>query len=328
MSRESVFLLNNLFLTAFTVTVLVGTLYPLVAEAARGVKVSVGEPFFNEMTLPICAALLFLMGVGPALPWRRASSDVIRRQLMPPAIAAVVGAVVAFAVGARSAYALAAYGFAAFALTANVREFVSGTMARRRAHGESPVTALLRLVGGNRRRHGGYIAHLGVICVTLGIATSATFRSDREATLTRGQSLTLHGYTIRLNDVYGREEPQRQVVAAGVSVLRGGREVGRLEPRMNFYPTSEQPVPSPAVRSRPSGDVYVNLMAFAQDGSNATLRVIVEPMVPWIWTGGLIIVLGALVSMGGARERVPAPVGKLAWRQVPPAAAEPFGGAS
>ena len=306
-SRESVFLLNNLFLTAFTITVLVGTLFPLVAEAIRGVKVSVGEPFFNRMTLPICAALLFLMGVGPALPWRVATPDVVRRQLLPPAIAAVVALVVSLVIGVRSPYALATFAFGAFALAANLREFLDGAAARRRAHREAPPLALARLIGANRRRYGGYIAHLGVLTFTLGIAASSIFRTEREATLRKGESMEVGRFTVRLDDVYSREEPQRTVLAAGVTVIRGGREVGRMEPRMNFYPTSDQPVPTPSVRSRPAGDLYINLQAFAQDGSNATLRVIQEPLVPWIWIGGMIICLGALVSLGGGRREL-APV--------------------
>ncbi len=303
-SRESVFLLNNLFLTAFTITVLVGTLFPLVAEAIRGVKVSVGEPFFNRMTLPICCALLFLMGVGPALPWRAASPEVVRRQLLPPALAAVLALVVSLVIGVRSPYALAAFSFGAFALAANVREFVDGAAARRRSHGESPPVALARLVGANRRRYGGYIAHLGVLTFTLGIAASSTFRSEREATLRKGEVMEVGPFTVRLDDVYSREEPQRTVLAAGVTILKGGREVGRMEPRMNFYPTSDQPVPTPSVRSRPGGDLYINLQAFAQDGSTATLRAIQEPLVYWIWIGGMIVCLGALVSLGGGRREL------------------------
>jgi cytochrome c-type biogenesis protein CcmF len=289
--------------------VLVGTLFPLVAEAMRGVKVSVGEPFFNRMTLPICVALLFLMGVGPALPWRVASPAVMKKQLLPPAIGALVGLVLSLVLGVRSPYALAAFTFGAFALTSNVREFVDGMLARRRAHGEAHPLALTRLIGANRRRYGGYIAHIGVLTVTLGIGASSTFRTEREATLRKGEVMSIGPFTIRLDDVYSRDEPQRTVLAAGVTILRGEREVGRMEPRMNFYPTSDQPVPTPAVRSRPSGDLYLNLQAFAQDGSNATLRAIQEPLVPWIWAGGMIIVIGALVSLGGGRrETVPVPV--------------------
>ncbi|HEX6315801.1 MAG TPA: cytochrome c-type biogenesis CcmF C-terminal domain-containing protein, partial [Gemmatimonadaceae bacterium] len=315
-SRESVFLLNNLFLTAFTITVLVGTLFPLVAEAIRGVKVSVGEPFFNRMTLPICAALLFLMGVGPALPWRVASRETLKKQLVPPAIAGVLALVLSIVMGVRSPYALATFAFGGFALAANVREFIDGAAARRRAHGEAPPVALGRLVAANRRRYGGYIAHLGVLTLTLGIGASSTFRTEREATLRRGETMSVGPFTVRLDEVYSREEPQRTVLAAGVTVLRDGREVGRMEPRMNFYPTSDQPVPTPSVRSRPAGDLYINLQAFAQDGSNATLRVIQEPLVPWIWVGGMIVCLGALVSLGAGRRELAPAAAKV--RAVPP----------
>ncbi|HMN08573.1 MAG TPA: heme lyase CcmF/NrfE family subunit [Gemmatimonadaceae bacterium] len=313
-SRETVFLLNNLMLTAFTFTVLVGTLFPIVAEAARGVKVSVGEPFFNKMTLPLCAALLFLMGVGPALPWRRASKEVVRRQLLPPTIGAFVGALVAIGAGAREVYAVLSFAFASFALVANVREYVTGVRARMRVRNEDAATALARLVGANRRRYGGYVAHLGVIAVALAIAASSTFRSEHEATLKKGESMRAGAFELRLLEVYGREEPQRSRIAASVAILRDGREIGRLDPAMNFYPTSQQPIPTPAVRSRPWGDIYLNLMAFKPDGSDATIKVILEPLVPWIWFGGGIICLGAIISMFPARRRSPAWMGAV----VPP----------
>src|SRR5690606_7807764 len=159
-SRETVFLVNNLLLTAFTFTVLLGTLFPIVAEAVRGVKVSVGAPFFNRMTVPLCVALLFLIGVGPALPWRRATADQLRRGLVPPAAAAVLVAGLSVVFGVRAFYTVLAFAFGAFALVANVNEFVTGVRARRRAHGEGVLTALARLVRSNPRRYGGYTAHL------------------------------------------------------------------------------------------------------------------------------------------------------------------------
>jgi len=305
-SRESVFLLNNLFLTAFSVTVLVGTLYPLVAEAIRGVKVSVGEPFFNRMTLPMCMALLFLMGVGPALPWRRASEGVVRRQLIPPSIGAIIAGALALLAGARSPYAVLAFTFAGFAAVANIREFTTGAAARRTAHGESWPVALGRLIAGNRRRFGGYVAHLGVILVAVGIAASTTFKVEHEATIKKGASTKVNGLTITLDDVWGREEPQRQVIGATVSVWRGTSKIGSLDPRMNFYPTSQQPVPTPSVQSRISGDIYMNLMAFQPDGSQATIRVILEPLVPWIWFGGLVVCFGALLAAFPPRRRAAA----------------------
>ncbi len=304
LSRDTVFLLNNLFLTAFTFTVLLGTLYPLVAEAVRGVKVSVGAPFFNKMTLPLCASLLFLMGVGPALPWRRATADQAKRKLLAPTIAALLVAVVSVVLGTRAPYAVAAFAFGAFALTANLGEYALAVKARRRTHPESFLVAFIRLVRGNQRRYGGYLAHIGVVITAIAIAASSAFRTEYDATIRPGQVMNAGSFGIRLEQLWARDEPHRTVVGASLSVLRDGRAIGELQPRTNFYAQSEEPVPTPAVRSRPSGDLYINLMAFAEDGSTATLRVIIEPLVPWIWFGGGVICMGAIVSlMPGARRR-------------------------
>jgi len=299
-----VFLLNNLFLTAFMLTVLVGTLFPLVAEAVRGVKVSVGGPFFNRMSLPLIAALLFLMGVGPALPWKSATRAEVRAKLLPPAGGALVLAIVALLIGMRDVYGVLTFALVGYAATANVREIWLGARARRAAHSEAWGVALLRLIGGNRRRYGGYIAHLGVFFVALGIAASSTLRTAREATLRRGETLTLAGHTVRLDQLWGREERQRSVIGATLTVLDGNRARGSLEPRMNFYPTSQDPVPTPDVQSGPFGDLYMNLMAFRPDGSTATIKAIHEPLVPWIWFGGGVVVIGAIVGIWPtARQR-------------------------
>jgi cytochrome c-type biogenesis protein CcmF len=178
-----------------------------------------------------------------------------------------------------------------------VREFKEGAAARVKNLGESGPVALGRLFAANRRRYGGYTAHLGVLMTTVAIAASSTLKHEQEATLKRGESMQVKGYEVRLNDLVGREEPQRTVIAADVAILKGGREVGRMDPRLNFYRSQDQPVPTPSVRSRPAGDLYINLMAFKPDGSDATLRVIIEPLVPWIWLGGGIVALGAVISM-------------------------------
>jgi cytochrome c-type biogenesis protein CcmF len=306
LSRETVFLFNNLLLTVFMFTVLVGTLFPLVAEAARGVKVSVGEPFFNRMTLPVVMLLLFLMGVGPALPWKRGSAAELRARMIPGGIAAVVVAGLAVVMGARSPYGILAFAFAGFAGALNVAEYLRGIGARRAAHGEGAVRALVRLVAGNRRRYGGYLAHLGIFITAIGIAASSTFRSEREATLKPGETITLGRVTARLKEVWGRDEPQRSVIGATMELLRDGEVHAVISPRMNFYPTSQQPIPTPDVRSTFLGDTYMNLMAFSQDGATATVKVINEPLVPWIWLGGGIIVLGALVAGWPARRGVAA----------------------
>ncbi|HTR78220.1 MAG TPA: heme lyase CcmF/NrfE family subunit [Gemmatimonadaceae bacterium] len=308
-SRETVFLLNNLFLTAFMLTVLVGTLFPLVAEAVKGAKVSVGGPYFNRMSLPLISALLFLMGVGPALPWKSASRAELKAKLVPPSAGAVVLGVIAIMIGIRDVYGVLVFVFVGYSASANLREYWLGARARHVAHGEPWGTAVLRLVAGNRRRYGGYIAHLGIFFVALGITASSTLRTEREATLKPGETLTVSGHTVRLVQMWGRDEKQRSVVGATLEVLgRGGAVRGTMEPRMNFYPTSQDPVPTPDVRSDLLGDLYLNLMAFRQDGSTATIKVIYEPLVPWIWFGGGVIVCGALVGAWPTSSRRRAPV--------------------
>lgn len=303
-SRETVFLFNNLFLTGFTFVVVLGTLFPLVAEAFKGVKVTVGAPFFNKMTIPICVALLFLMGVGPSLPWKATSREHLRKMFILPAGVALGIVVLALALGMRDVYGMLAFAFAGFAIVCNVREYAIGVQARRRAHGEAVPVAFVRLVAANRRRYGGYVAHMGIITVAAAITASSSFRFEREATLKPGQVMPVKGdLSVRLKSMWGKDEPQREVVGADVEILRNGNVVGMLDPRMNFYKSQDQPVPTPAVRSRPAGDVYINLMAYTPDGQSATLRVIVEPFVPWIWFGGLVVALGAVVSAWPARRR-------------------------
>lgn len=311
LSRETVFLVNNLLFTAFTFTVLLGTLFPLVAEAVRGVKVSVGAPFFNRMTVPLTVALLFLVGVGPVLPWRGGGRDRLKRRLRLPASAGAVTAVVLLTLGLHAFWSVLAFTFAAFTLVTNVQEFVSGAAARMRAHGEAAWRALFRLVAGNNRRYGGYLAHIGVVALAVGITASSTFRAERQATLVAGQSMSVEGYRVRFDRVRAWQEPHRWVIAAELTAFSGERELGALDPRLNFYNGRQEPVTTPAVRSRPVNDLYVNLLAFEQDGSNATLSVIVEPMVWWIWLGGFIVALGGIMaSLPGRRAsvRVAAPI--------------------
>jgi cytochrome c-type biogenesis protein CcmF len=302
-SRETAFLLQNLFFTAFMFTVLIGTLFPLVAEAARGVKVSVGEPFFNKMSLPLMVALLFLMGVGPALPWRKAAGPELKGRLLPGIVLGVLMLVGVLVAGGRSVYAMLAFLFAGFALGVNVQEFVRGANARVKAHGESWPMALVRLIAGNRRRYSGYIAHIGVVLVAVGVAASSTFKKEQEATLKPGETVTVAGKTLRFKSAWGRQERQREVIGATMELMDGDRVVGTIEPRMNYYPTSQQPVPTPDVRSGWTGDIYLNLMAFKQDGSNVTVKVIWEPLVPWIWIGGMVLCLGAILGAWPTGDR-------------------------
>jgi cytochrome c-type biogenesis protein CcmF len=301
-SRDTVFLINNLLLSAFTFTVLLGTMFPLIAEAFRDEKVSVGAPFFNQMTMPLAVALIFLMGVGPALPWRRASKEEVRRKLAAPTIAMLVVLVAAIALRVPSYLAVLAYAFAAFALVANSWEFVIGARARMRAHGENAFQALGRLTMANRNRYGGYTAHIGVILFVVGVATSSIYREEYDRTLKLDEPVHVAGYDLTLRRVWAAEERQRFVVGADVEIARDGKLVTRLDPRLNYYPMSQEPIPTPAVREA-NTDLYLNLMAFERDGSQATVTFFIEPLVIWIWIGTLVVTLGAGIALWPEKKR-------------------------
>jgi cytochrome c-type biogenesis protein CcmF len=177
-----------------------------------------------------------------------------------------------------------------------VREYVIPVRARMRAREEDPVRALGRVALSNPRRYGGYFAHLGVVVMAVGITASSALQTRHEATLRPGESLIAEDFSLRFEGMWAQDQPQRFSVGATLTAHRNGREIGTMEPRLNYYPTQEDPVPTPAVRSRMT-DLYVVLMAFQPDGSSATIQAIVEPLVIWIWTGGVMIALGAAFGL-------------------------------
>jgi cytochrome c-type biogenesis protein CcmF len=304
-SRETVFLVNNLLLTAFTFTVLLGTLFPILAEAARGVKVSVGAPFFNRMTVPLCVALIFLVGIGPMLPWRVADMQELKRKLLGPSIVGALTLAIALTLGMRDFWGMLAFTFGAFALSANLQEFAIGAAARRRASGSNWLASLWGMMNANPKRYGGYTAHIGLITLAIGITASSVFRTEREATLRVGEVVQLREYAVRFDRLWADDtQAHRFVVGSSFTVLVNGREAGEMNPRLNYYRMrGSEPITTPAVRSRAHNDLYMNLLAFESDGSSATVTVIVEPLVVWIWIGSAIIAFGAFFSAWPRRRR-------------------------
>jgi cytochrome c-type biogenesis protein CcmF len=303
-SRETVFLVNNLLLTAFTFTVLLGTLFPILAEAVRGVKVSVGAPFFNRMTIPVCVALILLVGIGPMLPWRVANMEELKRKLRIPLVGGVLTLAIAVTLGMRDFWGILAFTFGAFSLLSNGQEFALGTAARRRAAGGSWPRALWGLMNSNPHRYGGYTAHLGLIMLAIGITASSAFRTEREATVRVGEMVQLREYSVRFDELWAEDQPHRFVVGSRFTVLVNGRERGEMNPRLNYYRArGSEPITTPAVRSRAHNDLYMNLLAFEQNGSSATVTVIVEPLVVWIWIGSAVIAAGAFFSVWPRRRR-------------------------
>lgn len=295
-SRETAFLANNLLFTTFTFTVLLGTLFPLIAEAARGEKVSVGGPFFNQMTLPLMLALVFLVGVGPALPWGTANAARFRGKLGRASIPALLGLGVFATAGLRHPIALLTIVLALFSAGLLATEF-GEPMAVRRAHGEAFFTALWRVLRINPRRYGGYIVHFGILVIAIGIAVSSAYKRDGEWTLRPGQSAMFRGYKLQLDSLWVQEEAQRDAVIMGVSVFRGGRLIDRMFPRLNYYPSSMDPIATPAVREGVREDLYLVLAAYEETGAHATLHAIISPMIFWIWAGALVLAAGVIMAL-------------------------------
>ncbi|MGH3032527.1 MAG: cytochrome c-type biogenesis CcmF C-terminal domain-containing protein, partial [Gaiellaceae bacterium] len=287
--RESGFLLNNLLLVGLTLTVLVGTLFPIFAEAIDGSRLSVGEPYFNATAVPIAIALLFLMGVGPALPWRRASRSVLRRRLLVPSLAVAPVPAALVALGASEPEVLAAVTLGGFVVAQAAWDL--GRIARRRA------------IGAMHRRVGGQVVHVGVAVIAIGIAVSSAYSSEAQVTLRPGEALSVAGRSVRFDGLSVREEPRRRVQTASLT-LEGGAS---LRPALNFYRSDprREATASPAIRPGLDRDVYAVLVKGAKDGSAASLRVLVRPLVTWLWIGGAIILVGAAVAVFPRRTRVP-----------------------
>jgi cytochrome c-type biogenesis protein CcmF len=302
LSRETTFLANNVILVVITCTIFLGTLFPVLAEAVRGVKVSVGAPFFNKVTVPLAYALLVLMGVGPLIAWRRASWDNLKRNFTYPALAAAaVGVSTLF--WTRNPYALISFSVCAFVTGTIVFEFSKGVHARRQlVPGTSVPRALWTLFTRNRRRYGGFVVHFGVVVTIIGITVSSNFAVEKEVRLARGEVVHIGDYDLRYDGRRAYNEVYREVVWTDFTVLRHGREITRLAAGKSFHPNEQQPIAQVGIRSTPWEDLYLILGGVEPDGSAATLKVMVNPMVMWIWLGGLIITLGALITMIPSRS--------------------------
>lgn len=296
-SRETAFLLNNFILVAITIVTLWGTVFPLVSEALRGQKVAVGPPFYEQVNGPLFLALLVLMGVGPLLAWRRTARGKVLHLLRGPVLAAAILTLGMFAVGARHPLALIAYLVAFVTVGIIVQEFQLGLRARGKS-GEPYPRRLWRLINRNPRRYGGYIVHVGIAVLAIGVVASSFFQQERSVVLARGESVTVGGYTVRYNTLREDNQPDANVVFADLTVSGRGR-TAVLRPEQRIYRGwEEQPARVVDVQTMLPAldDVYVLLSGLTDDGK-AILRVFVNPLVVLIWLGGLLYIAGALVTL-------------------------------
>jgi cytochrome c-type biogenesis protein CcmF len=298
LSRESLFLLNNLLFMGILVVCFWGVIFPLISELFTGQKVTVGPPFYERATGPLFAGLLLLMGVAPLSAFGTTSWKSIGRALWKPLAASLVIPIVLLARGVTEWPALLGYWLASLVILVTLYEFGRGALARHRRHQEGLPLALWRMAGRNPRRYGGYVIHLGVVLMAFGIIGIELFQTSTQGTLARGQSMQLGNYRMVYQSLTQFDTADgRNVARAVVDVYKNGTYVGQVFPRRDYYYASQQPMTIPGVRSTAADDLYVLLVGWepiAQQG--ATFKVYHNPMVNFVWFGGVVFILGTLVA--------------------------------
>jgi len=322
LSREAFFLLNNLLFMGILVVCFWGVLFPLISELFTGQKVTVGPPFYERATGPLWAGLLLLMGVAPLTAYGRTSARLLGRALWKPVALSLLVPVGLIGRGMTSVPALIGYWLASLVALITLHEFWRGARARNRTRGESLPVALGRMAARNRRRYGGYIIHLGVVLMAFGVIGIELFQTETQGTLAQGEQLTLGRYVMVYDGVTQWDTADgRNVTRAVVSVYRDGRPAGELYPRRDYYYVSQQPMTIPGVRSTLEDDLYVLLVSWQPIGTqSATFKIYHNPLVNFVWFGGVIFILGTLVAAWPDREPEAAPR-RVTARSVAPAGA-------
>jgi len=295
LSRESSFFFNNLVFLVACFAVLWGTMFPMLSEAVRGEQISVGPPFFNKINIPIGLFLLFLSGLAPLLAWRRTSWESLRRSFTLPIVLTILAGVALFLLAVRHMYALICFSLSVFVVTTIAMEFYRGGRVRRGQFGEPWPRAIANLALRNPRRYGGYIVHFGVVLLFVGVAGSSYNRNVVEE-LGVGEELAIGGYSLRVEELEEGETPNYDFARASVTLSREGEPLGLYHPERRFYRASEQPSSEVEIRSSWKEDLY---MVYASTGPNggAVIQVFRNPLVQWVWIGGLVLVAGGIICL-------------------------------
>jgi cytochrome c-type biogenesis protein CcmF len=305
-SRESAFLLNNIVLVSALFTIFLGTIFPLISEAVAGVQVSVGAPYFNSVTVPLFLFLVFLMGVGPMIAWRRASWDNLKRNFLWPAAGALVVGLILFFWKVKEFLPLLGFTLLAFVVLTILYDTALALRARKRLAGEGILRGLTTLARRNQRRYGGLIVHLGVVLIILGIAGSMSYSIEKETTLGPKQELAIGNYRIVFEGLNGSRQATHFRVEGAFRVFHYGNDDGVLRPALKFFPTQQSPIGRAVHQSSLSEDIYLILSGFSEvDANRATLKALVRPLVIWMWIGGFVIAFGTMICIWPMKKADP-----------------------
>jgi len=296
LSREASFLLNNLLFVGLALAVFIGTVFPTISEIVRGTQVALGAPFFERVFAPLSLALILLIGVCPRLGWRQTSLRRLLNDLLYPGILALALAVAISVRGVTEPFALLSFTVCTFVASSILWEFLRGTMARHRSTGEDYLLAFRRLITKNRRRYGGYLVHLSMVIIAVGIIGSSLYQTEYQVTLAEGETVTVKDYTLEHEGFWVESSPAKHRFAIPLGVYRDNKRIATLVPEKNFHWNVEQWVTEVAIRTSLKEDLYVILAAVAQDGS-ASFQILINPLVVWLWIGGGLLLLGTAVAI-------------------------------
>jgi cytochrome c-type biogenesis protein CcmF len=302
-SRESSFLFNNLILLVSCIAVLSGTLFPVFSEWLSGSRISVGAPFFNKVNIPIGLLLLFLTGVGPLLAWRKTSTDSLKRNFGWPLLLALTAGVIAFAAGLREFYSLVCFVLCLFVASTISMEFFRGAKVIRARSGASLVASAVDLTMRNTRRYGGYIVHMGMVLIFVGLA-GAAFNHDAQKEMQLGSTLQIGPYTLLLQSSDSKPEKNYTSERMIVEVMRDNKPLMMLYPERRFFQTNEQSGTMVAIYSTLREDLYVVYAGQSPENQLPVIHAYLNPLVKWIWLGGVIVVLGTMVTLLPNRRAV------------------------
>jgi cytochrome c-type biogenesis protein CcmF len=296
-SREAAFLVNNWILLFAAIFVLFATMFPTLSEAVTGERLTVGPPFFNKWMAPIGLILLLLTGVAPLLAWRKSTLSNLTHEFLWPSAVMVGGAAGLLALGMRVWSSGICFAFCLFVTASIVQEFWRGARVRQEGTGTDLFTALVGLVGRNKRRYGGYTVHVGIVLAFLGFAGDG-FKREEQALLRPGQRTTVGHFTVQHNSVEVTDDGQKQMITGHLTLFEDGKEIGRMYPAKWFYRKhEEEPTTEVAIRRGIAEDVYIVMPAFDPKDQSASLHIVINPLVNWIWFGFGIIALGTGIAL-------------------------------
>lgn len=293
-SRESSFLLNNLALVGACFAILWGTIFPVISEAVRGVKITVSAPYFNQINVPLGIFLLFLTGAGPLFAWRRTSVESLKRHFTIPVICFGVTAAALLAAGMRHVYAILAFSMSAFVIGAIFLEFYRGTKSRRSTNGESYPMAFVKLILGYKRRYGGYVVHLAIVLMFVGF-TGGAFNMEQSFPVRKGESFTIKNYKLDFLDLTQTNQGEYVSYASSLRLSIDGTPAALMTPEKRFYPIQDQVTSEVSIRSSMSEDLYIVLAELDETLDVATFKVYINPLINWVWIGLGLMVLGTMI---------------------------------